>query len=156
MADPQPSDPWSDLLLAQSPAGPRGDGLADSDLARLAAGLLLPDAALDFDSVAGPPASAAGGPAAPPGGAAIADGGDLVLALEEVIGDGNGEVVFFNEAGLSRLTLQTDSAVVARGTAIDHAPVDGEDVNGFAYVSFESGLTLYYPEELDLSLAPAV
>ena len=153
MADPQPSDPWSDLLLAQSPAGLRGDGLADSDLARLAAGVLMPDTALDFDRPAGPPASAAGGPLAP-GGGAIADGGDLVLALEEVIGDGNGEVVFFNEAGLSRLTLQTDSAVVARGTATGHAPVDGEDVNGFAYVSFESGLTLYYPEELDLSLAP--
>ena len=154
MADPQPLDPWSDLLLARSSDAARGDGPADSDLARLAAGFLTPDAALDFDLVP-PPTSAAGGPAAP-GGAGIAGGGDLVLALEEVIGDGNGEVVFFNEAGLSRLTLQTDSAVVARGTAADHAPIDGADVNGFAYVSFESGLTLYYPGELDLSLAPAV
>lgn len=151
MADPQPFDPWGDLLSLARGSAARVDDVADSDLARLAAGFLEPDAAAAPDRPGDLDPPAAGGPARPGGAAA---GGDLVLALEEVVGDGNGEVVFFNEAGLARLTLQTDSAVVGQGTATGHAPVDGEDVNGFAFVSFESGLTLYYPEGLDLALAP--
>lgn len=136
MADPQPVD-------AGGEAGAWED-FADGDLAKLAAGFLNPDPDPSLDL-------ASAGPAAP---APDAPGGGLVLALHEVIGDGNGEVVFYNEAGLTRLTLQTDAAVVGRGAAPDDAPVDDQDGAGFAYISFESGLTLYYPEGLDLAVAP--
>ena len=143
MAESQPLDAWN------GPVAPGGFA-ADSELARLAAGFLEPGGELDFD-LAG---AAAALPATTTAPRAAGDG-DLVLPLEEVIGDGNGEVVFCNEVGLTSLTLQTDAAVVARGTATGHAPVGGEDINGFAFVSFDSGLTLYYPEGLELSLAPA-
>ncbi len=140
MADLQPVDVWNGSHV--SGAGAWG-GFADDGLARLAADFLQPAEELDF------------GLGVATRGAGAQASGDFVLALEDVIGDGNGEVVFCNEAGLSNLTLRTDAAVVDRGTAAGHAPVDGQDINGFAFVSFDSGLTLYYPEGLDLSLAPS-
>ena len=113
-------------------------------LAELAAGLLAPEPDLAFDGPADAAADAAG----------VAPGGGLALCLEDVVADGNGEAVLLNEAGLEHLTLHTAAAVVARGTApADHGAVVGQDVAGLAFVSFDSGLTLYYPEALDLALA---
>jgi hypothetical protein len=140
MANPQFTEAGSGPVVHGAVAW---ENVADSELARLAAGFLEPDPEPDLGFAEA--AAAVTGTA----------GGGLVLALDEVIGDGNGEVVFYNEAGLTSLTVRTDDAVVARGTATEHGPSDDHDISGFAFVSFESGLTLYYPEGLDLAVAPA-
>lgn len=74
------------------------------------------------------------------------------LALADLIGDDNGEIVLFNDSGLRSLALQTDAAVVANGRAQKHVTASGEDVSGFKFLRFDNGLTLYYEEGLDLVL----
>jgi hypothetical protein len=82
--------------------------------------------------------------------------GELVLA--DVVGDANGEVVVFNDSGLRTLAIRTEAAVTAEGRMQKHVTAGGEDVSGFSYVTFDNGVTLYYPEGLELLLdrdAPA-
>ena len=55
--------------------------------------------------------------------------------------------------GQAALTLVGAEPVTGRGRAAPHLTATGEDVSGFSYVSFASGLTLYHPAELDVSLA---
>lgn len=74
------------------------------------------------------------------------------LALSDFIGDANGEVVIFNDSGLRTVLLRTEAAVVAEGEAAKHVTAAGEDVSGFKYVTFDNGVTLYFPEGLDLIL----
>lgn len=74
------------------------------------------------------------------------------LELGDVLGDGNGEVVFHNEAGVQQINVATDALIVAQGTTAHHVTEGGEDVSGHAYVTFDTGVTLYYPLGLDLNL----
>ena len=76
--------------------------------------------------------------------------GELVLA--DVVCDANGEAVVFNDSGLRTLAIRTEAAVAAEGRAQQHVTAGGEDVSGFSYVRFDNGVTLYYPEGLDLIL----
>ena len=76
--------------------------------------------------------------------------GELVLA--DVVCDANGEVVVFNDSGLRTLAIRTEAAVAAEGRMQKHVTAGGEDVSGFSYVTFDNGVTLYYPEGLDLIL----
>ena len=39
-----------------------------------------------------------------------------------------------------------------RGRPAKHVTASGEDVSGFKYVTFDNGVTLYFPEGLDLIL----
>jgi hypothetical protein len=78
----------------------------------------------------------------------------LTLRLDDMVGDGNGEVVLLNDAGLTHLAIATDADVVSQGVALDHTVATGEDVSGFAYVAFATGLTLYYPEGVDVAVLP--
>jgi hypothetical protein len=78
---------------------------------------------------------------------------EVELALTDLVGDANGEVVIFNDSGLRTLALRTDSAVVAGGQSQSHVTAGGEDVSGFNYVSFDTGVTVYFPEGLELILA---
>ena len=85
----------------------------------------------------------------------VVDGNsDLVLRLDEMVGDGNDEVVLLDDSGLSHLALSGDVEVVAEGTAVDHVTADGQDVSGFAFVTFASGMTLFYPDGVELALFP--
>jgi hypothetical protein len=94
---------------------------------------------------------------APPHEAALpgADPGGFELALGELIGDANGEVVVFNDSNLRSLTLRTDAAVVAEGRAAPHVTAAGADVTGCRFVTFAGGLTLYVPAGLELVVQPA-
>ncbi|MEZ5932488.1 MAG: hypothetical protein R3F54_11125 [Alphaproteobacteria bacterium] len=74
------------------------------------------------------------------------------LALEDLISDDNGEIVFFNDGGFRTLSIETDAQVVASGQATSHRTSAGEDVSGFNYVTFENGVTLYFDDGLDLLL----
>ena len=74
------------------------------------------------------------------------------LMLSDVVADANGEAVIFNDSGLRTVSIRTGAAVVAEGEAAEHVTASGEDVSGFKYVTFDNGVTLYFPEGLDLIL----
>jgi len=80
--------------------------------------------------------------------------GELILSLEDIVSDRNGDVVLLDDAGLTRLAIATDAPVVTEGISLSHTVATGEDVSGFAYVTFATGLTLYYPEGLELAVLP--
>lgn len=81
---------------------------------------------------------------------ADAEGETVTLALSDLVQDGNGEIVLFNDSNLRRLALVANAAELARGQAPHHVTAAGEDVTGFAYVTFENGITLYYEPQLEL------
>jgi hypothetical protein len=79
---------------------------------------------------------------------------EVQLALADLVSDANGEVVVFNDSGFRTMAIRTDAAVTADGRVQRHVTAGGEEVSGFNYVTFESGVTLYYPDGLDLILEP--
>jgi hypothetical protein len=76
----------------------------------------------------------------------------LMLELDDLVQDENGEVVLFNDSGLRALAVRTATLVVEEGEAGRHVTAAGEDVSGFRFVTFASGLRLYYQPGLDLIL----
>ena len=72
----------------------------------------------------------------------MAEPAELELALADLISDGNGEIVFFNDSGFHSLAIRTDAAVVANGRTQAHVTAGGDDVSGFKFVRFDNGLTL--------------
>jgi hypothetical protein len=80
---------------------------------------------------------------------------EVELTMAELVGDANGEIVFFNDSGFRRLALTSDAAVVADGQAGTHRTAGGHDVSGFSFVTFDNGLTLYYQDGLDLVIRAA-
>lgn len=88
-----------------------------------------------------------GGESAPHAGQAD----DLpTLRLDDLIQDDNGEVVLFNDSGLRALAVATEAGVVAEGSSGHHVTAAGDDVSGFHYVTFTTGLTLYYESGLEV------
>jgi len=75
---------------------------------------------------------------------------EVVLAMSDLIADEHGEIVFFNDSDLRRLVVKGDAAVVAEGRSAAHTTSAGEDVSGFSFVTFDTGVTLYYQPGLDL------
>lgn len=86
----------------------------------------------------------------------LADTGEdiVTLALADLVQDSNGEIVLFNDSNLRRLALVTSASELARGQAPHHVTAAGEDVTGFAYVTFDNGVTLYYEPQLELVVHP--
>jgi hypothetical protein len=74
----------------------------------------------------------------------------LILALDDLVQDENGEVVLFNDSGLRALAVSTAATVIEQGEAGRHVTAAGEDVSGFRYIAFTNGLRLYYEPSLDL------
>ena len=83
----------------------------------------------------------------------LASRADVELVMADLVGDDNGEIVFFNDSGFRTLAIQTDSTVVAKGRAEAHVTANGDDVGGFQYVTFDNGLTLYFEDGLELVLS---
>jgi hypothetical protein len=79
---------------------------------------------------------------------------EVQLALADLVSDANGEVVVFNDSGFRTMAIRTEAAVTADGRVQRHVTASGEDVSGFKYVTFDNGVTLYYPDGLDLILEP--
>jgi hypothetical protein len=77
---------------------------------------------------------------------------EVQLALADLVSDANGEVVVFNDSGFRTMAIRTEAAVTADGRVQRHVTASGEDVSGFHYVTFDNGVTLYYPDGLDLIL----
>ena len=73
-----------------------------------------------------------------------------MLALEDLVADQRGEVVLFNDSGLRALALSTSTLVTDEGSVGRHVTAAGEDVSGFRYLAFASGIKLYYQPDLDV------
>jgi hypothetical protein len=86
-------------------------------------------------------------------GEAPGTGAEVELALADLVSDANGEVVVFNDSGSRTLAIRTASTVVAEGRASKHVTAGGEDVSGYRYVTFANGVTLYYPDGIDLMVS---
>ena len=74
----------------------------------------------------------------------------MVLSLNDLLPDSRGEIVLFNEAGPLAVNIMTDSRVTETGTANHYVTSAGVDVSGYHFCTFEAGLTIYYPPEIDL------
>jgi hypothetical protein len=74
----------------------------------------------------------------------------MVLSLHDLLPDSRGEIVLFNEAGPLAVNIMTDSRVTETGTADHYVTSAGVDVSGYHFCTFEAGLTIYYPPEIDL------
>lgn len=74
----------------------------------------------------------------------------MVLSLTDLLPDSRGDVVLFNEAGPLAVNIIADSAVTETGTADHYVTSAGVDVSGYHFCTFEAGLTIYYPPEIDL------
>jgi hypothetical protein len=79
---------------------------------------------------------------------------EVELALADLESDANGEVVVFNDSGFRTMAIRAAAAVIADGRVQKHVTTSGDDVSGFNYVTFDNGVTLYYPEGLDLTVQP--
>jgi hypothetical protein len=76
----------------------------------------------------------------------------VVLTLNDLLPDPQGDIVLLNQAGSLEMAVVTDKRVVDSGVADHHTTADGTDVAGMTYYSFESGPTLYVPSDLHLAL----
>jgi hypothetical protein len=76
----------------------------------------------------------------------------VVLTLNDLLPDPQGDIVLLNQAGSFEMAVVTDKRVVDSGVAEHHTTADGTDVAGMTYYSFEAGPTLYVPSDLHLSV----
>ena len=79
---------------------------------------------------------------------------EVELALAYLAGYAKGEIGLYNDSGFRTVALRTQATVKGEGRVQKHVTASGEDVSGFNYVTFDNGVTLYYPEGLELILQP--
>ena len=77
----------------------------------------------------------------------------IALSLDDLLPDANGNVVLFNDAGVTEMSIVAERPVIDSGIAGEDAGMSGStDVVGMAYYSFDSGPTLYCPLDLHVSI----
>jgi hypothetical protein len=77
----------------------------------------------------------------------------IALSLDDLLPDANGNVVLFNDAGVTEMSIVAERPVVDSGIAGEGAGLSaGAEVAGMAYYSFDSGPTLYCPLDLHVSI----
>ena len=76
----------------------------------------------------------------------------IALSLDDLLPDDNGNVVLFNDAGVTEMSIHAERPVVDAGIAGEDAALGNAEVAGMAYYSFDSGPTLYYPLDLHVSI----
>lgn len=74
----------------------------------------------------------------------------IVLSLADLLPDVNGDIVLSSPTGPVAVNITTNQKVIATGTADHHVTWDGVDVFGYHFCTFEAGVTIYYPAEIDL------
>ncbi len=84
------------------------------------------------------------------GGFDFDGGGEVVLAVSDMVTDSNNEVVLMADPSLDVVRLVADSGIADSGLTESHVTVSGQDVSGYHYVSFESGLTLFYGDGVNV------
>lgn len=80
----------------------------------------------------------------------------LTLSLADLLPDANGNVVLFNDAGVTEMFITSEKPVVDSGIAGEQAAVEVGDVAGMAFYSFDSGPTLYCPLDVHVSIIPEI
>jgi len=78
----------------------------------------------------------------------------ITLSVADLLPDANGEVVIMGGGEPAQINLLTDQRVADSGVAPSHVTLDGVDVQGLSFFAFEGGLKLFYPNHLDIVLAP--
>lgn len=73
----------------------------------------------------------------------------LSLDLNELLAGDTGEVVLASD---DQMSLRSSSFVNEAGIVEQHVTAEGQDVSGFAFMSFDTGVTVYYPSGADLIL----
>jgi hypothetical protein len=109
---------------------------------------------LDFAGVEPPIVDALAASADLPETSLLADAGPVALSLADLVPDAEGEVVFFDESGLTEMAVIPDGQLLDQGIADSHVTVGGIDVAGMAFYSFDSGVTLYLPADIHVSVVP--
>jgi len=138
------------MQLAESEAGPGVAAVGKESLERLAIDLLNLGEDLDMPGQDSEPGQTSRLPLP----RVDEDEAGLVLRLDDMLADGNDEIVLLADSGQGQLALATDAEVVATGTAGDHVTAAGQDVSGFAFVTFATGMTLFYPDDVELAVCP--
>lgn len=93
----------------------------------------------------------AAGDHAPPAAAFEAEPeSGIVLRLDELIADVNGEIVLFNDSHVRSITLIAAEAVQVEGQSGRYRTAAGSDVTGFQYLGFRDGPKLFYEPALTL------
>ena len=80
------------------------------------------------------------------------DSEPLILSLEDLLPDVEGEVVLLAEDGLP-LSVVAEQPLTDSGIVEQHVTATGVDVEGLHYYSFENGLTLY--SDIDIVIVDA-
>lgn len=88
-----------------------------------------------------------------PGEDAAADGrARIVLKVEDLVQDENGEIVLFNDSHVPSVALETTAKLVDEGEMPEHVTAAGENVTGFHFWHFDSGLKIYFKDGVDMVL----
>ena len=85
----------------------------------------------------------------------LAEGTDnlLVLRMDELLPDSGGEIVILDGVG-EGLAIVTQDSVAGQGVSDPHVTASGLDVQGYAFTTFGSGITIFYPSEAKLLVLP--
>lgn len=79
-------------------------------------------------------------------------GGLLALRVDDLLPDAGGNIVMCDEAGIKELTILSGAMIVENGIAKTQFTDDGLDVSGMAFYSFDTGVTLYLPSDVHISI----
>jgi hypothetical protein len=74
---------------------------------------------------------------------------EITLSVADLLPAEDGSVIFDTDLDVG---LTDHPAVVSRGTAASESVAGGQDVSGFQYLAFETGMTVYVPPNTALSL----
>lgn len=95
-----------------------------------------------------------GGISAQDQGQAAEDTG-LNLSLSDLLPDNAGNVLIDGAGDGMALRILSDIPVIHSGLVEESLVLQGTDVHGFAYQTFDTGITLYYPSEMNLQIVLA-
>jgi hypothetical protein len=76
----------------------------------------------------------------------------LALRIDDLLPDAGGNIVMCDEAGIKEMTIFSDATIVENGISKTQFTDGGLDVSGMAFYSFDSGVTLYYPSDVHISI----
>ena len=75
----------------------------------------------------------------------------LTLTLDDLVPDDGAELVVVAPDN-TKVNLVADQTVIATGQVEHHITASGIDVSGFFYITFSTGVTLYYTGDLSVSV----
>ncbi|SNB74212.1 hypothetical protein SAMN07250955_111104 [Arboricoccus pini] len=75
----------------------------------------------------------------------------LLLSVDDLIVDANGEIVIFSGDGIDAVTL-TGATVTHTGRVEFHRTAAGDDVAGFQFLTFDNGMTIFHDPQLRVTV----